>query len=286
MKHYSFLMEANINNYHIQTIGTFKYLFGGPLKLIGKKLRRLGYRLKYTSPSNLTGKTGSVYYISRDGTKLVRISDHWSSSNVGGVNTCGNIKDCFWRLRGKPGQVTNTEYQAGIIDLVKLKEVRPIRNPPQTYTKGDGNRGTGYLRTTIWDQGPQEFERRRFRSVLTPRNPAPHNTEYIPPSKPEISIKERLAAIKAKKRSESAYRDVLTIQEKLRELEKQLPFQAPPTPEILALRKQQSIAQLRANGLSEEKIATRRLSSAETRRQSIKDAIKRAREEALKRQQK
>ena len=156
MKQYSFLQEALISDFYKATIGQFRHLFSSNTASEAMlKLRMKGFKPIYFSPKKTEGFNGqllklkdtihgiqkrsaldswkqvrplsdsneiagSVYYISRDGKKLARISDHWSDSNITGVKTCGPIKSCWWRLVGRQGNSTNKKYQVGIIDLKKL----------------------------------------------------------------------------------------------------------------------------------------------------------------------
>jgi len=87
-----------------------KYINGKP------KLMDIGGPLRSANNS-----VSSVYYISPDGKTLARISNHWSDSNISGVKTCGNIKDCWWRLIGKQGSSTNKSFQVGFTDFEKLQ---------------------------------------------------------------------------------------------------------------------------------------------------------------------
>lgn len=43
----------------------------------------------------------SCYWISEDEKHLLRLSDHWSESNIRKVNTIGNIRYCWWSLEGR-----------------------------------------------------------------------------------------------------------------------------------------------------------------------------------------
>lgn len=84
------------------------------------------YRLDHKSAS-------SWYWVSEDGTHLVRLSDHWSSGSSS-VN-CGRIKDCRWRLEGDCGAVRcglssyrgsprPADFTAGIVELRSMARCR------------------------------------------------------------------------------------------------------------------------------------------------------------------
>lgn len=122
MKKYSFLTEAFPSDYNKNTIGEFEFLFShNDINYIRKQIERKNFRLKHLS--NKKGYVGSIYYISPDKTKLIRVSDHWSTSNIKGVKTVGYIGNCLWILKSNNVKYCNDKYQVGIIELIKLRKI-------------------------------------------------------------------------------------------------------------------------------------------------------------------
>lgn len=122
MTKYSFLTEAFPSNYNRNTIGEFQFLFSGDnLKQLCDKIDNNKFRLKHIS--NKKSNVGSVYYISIDNTKLIRISDHWSKSNIRGVREVGYIGNCLWILNSNKLKYCKHKYQVGIIDILKLRKI-------------------------------------------------------------------------------------------------------------------------------------------------------------------
>lgn len=115
---YSFLTEAFYSDYHKNTIGEFKFVAASDIK---KKLIKDAIRAHYIPDYH--SRSGSVYLISPDKTKLVRISDHWSDSNIPGVRKCGRIASCVWFLVGDPYIVVKEKFQAGIAEIIKLRKI-------------------------------------------------------------------------------------------------------------------------------------------------------------------
>ena len=87
---------------------------------------KLGNRIwnyNFMSYSQRWGST-SIYYVSEDETHLMRISDHWSESSVD-TNNCGNIRFCYWCLKGNPYRGVKIKYHdkkffGGIIPFKEL----------------------------------------------------------------------------------------------------------------------------------------------------------------------
>jgi len=117
-KQYSFLTEAFYSDYHRNTIGEFKLIAASDIK---KKLVNDAKRLHFI-PDHYS-KSGSIYLVSPDKTKLIRISDHWSDSNIPGVKKCGRIGSCVWFLIGDQKIPVKEKFQAGIVDIIKLRKI-------------------------------------------------------------------------------------------------------------------------------------------------------------------
>lgn len=72
---------------------------------------------------NKLTKSFSCYLILND-TKLIRISNHWSNTNLNNINKCGWIRSCYWELKGNKQKNKNVkDLQIGIVDFSKMKEV-------------------------------------------------------------------------------------------------------------------------------------------------------------------
>ena len=68
-------------------------------------------------------KSFSCYLILND-KKLIRISNHWSNSNLNNINKCGWIRSCFWELKGNKAKNKDTkQLQMGIVDFAKMNGV-------------------------------------------------------------------------------------------------------------------------------------------------------------------
>ena len=129
IQYYSFLEEATASDYFVKTFGTFRFLFSGKsYSEVALKANLKGFKPIHLSKT-MYGDPSSAYFIDPTKTKLLRISDHWSESNVGNVRTCGWIRKCYWRLLGKQGSKSQGSIQAGIIDLSKLQNPDEIINP-------------------------------------------------------------------------------------------------------------------------------------------------------------
>lgn len=62
-------------------------------------------------------------YLILNGEKLIRISNHWSNSNLK-VNKCRWIRSCFWELKGNKTKNKDTkQLQMGIVDFAKMQGV-------------------------------------------------------------------------------------------------------------------------------------------------------------------
>lgn len=122
IKKYSFLTEAFLSDYNHNTYGEFKFLFSGnDLNQILNRVKNEGYVFKYFSKKR--GKVSSAYFFSPDKTKLVRVSDHWSRSNIDGINECGQIGNCIWILTSSNNFKNRDRWQVGIIDMIRLKKL-------------------------------------------------------------------------------------------------------------------------------------------------------------------
>lgn len=115
---YSFLTEAFYCDYNRNTIGEFKFLWeSDDINVLIEEAKKIGYIPNYASRSK------SKYLISPDKTKLIRISNHWSDSNIPGIKKCGRIGSCVWFLVGDPNMNVFQKYQAGICDIIKLRKI-------------------------------------------------------------------------------------------------------------------------------------------------------------------
>ena len=115
---YSFLTEAFFSDYNRNTIGEFKFLWeSDDINILINEAKKIGYIPKHSS------RSGSKYLISPDKTKLIRISNHWSDSNMEGVRKCGKIGTCIWFLVGDPNTKIFQKYQAGICDIIRLRKI-------------------------------------------------------------------------------------------------------------------------------------------------------------------
>ena len=116
MIQYSVLMEAFISDYWKNTKGIFDFLWtNDDPKVLINKAKKLGFKPDYKSKS-------SYYLISPDKLKLIRISDHWSSTNIPGLKTCKNIGSCYWTLIHNK-KINVQKYQAGIAFIGKLTKI-------------------------------------------------------------------------------------------------------------------------------------------------------------------
>lgn len=71
---------------------------------------------------NKLTKSFSCYLILND-KKLIRISNHWSNSNLE-INKCGWIRSCYWELKGNKQKNKDTkQLQMGIVDFTKMNGV-------------------------------------------------------------------------------------------------------------------------------------------------------------------
>lgn len=114
--------EAFIHDYWKNTFGEFKFLFdGNNVNEMFSKVRKLNYRCHYISKTH--GRISSIYYISPDKTKLIRISNHWSMSNIKGVKECNYIGNCYWILNSDKKIITTKPWQAGEIEMIKLRHI-------------------------------------------------------------------------------------------------------------------------------------------------------------------
>lgn len=71
---------------------------------------------------NKLTKSFSCYLI-LNGKKLIRISNHWSNSNLE-INKCGWIRSCYWEIKGNKQKNKNVKtLQMGIVDFAKMNGV-------------------------------------------------------------------------------------------------------------------------------------------------------------------
>lgn len=134
--------KITFKNYYLETKGVFTFI--GNIDLfyvsskwglkiqpqyyfkneISKTLKIDAKLIKHNFTSfNDFYKSGSIYFEIKGTSKLIRISDHWSKSNLKYVNECGDIRSCWWELNMKnKNQFNKTQYQIGIIDLRKLEK--------------------------------------------------------------------------------------------------------------------------------------------------------------------
>lgn len=67
-------------------------------------------------------KSFSCYLILND-KKLIRISNHWSNSNLK-VNKCGWIRSCYWEIKGNKAKNKNVKtLQMWVVDFAKMSGV-------------------------------------------------------------------------------------------------------------------------------------------------------------------
>ena len=103
-------MKITSKNYFVSSEANFRVIpVSWTLALLkgGDQPVRLGnqtFLRDFTSKSPSYGSV-SVYWISTDGTTLIRVSDHWSTASCHNeretVNRCKSIRKCFWRLCGR-----------------------------------------------------------------------------------------------------------------------------------------------------------------------------------------
>lgn len=71
---------------------------------------------------NKLTKSFSCYLILNN-KKLIRISNHWSNSNLE-VNKCGWIRSCYWEIKDNKQKNKNVKtLQMGIVDFAKMNGV-------------------------------------------------------------------------------------------------------------------------------------------------------------------
>jgi hypothetical protein len=122
MKKYSFLTEAFPSDYNKNTFGDFYFLFSGnDLNNIVNRINKQNFKLNYVSKKK--GQLSSIYYMNPNRTQLLRVSDHWSKSNIEGVKQVGYIGNCIWNLYSDKVKKCNDKYQIGIIDMIKLRKI-------------------------------------------------------------------------------------------------------------------------------------------------------------------
>lgn len=128
----------NINNFFLNTYANYKFI--GEIKNIeniseNKQLIANilnidinDIELNYKSIYNISAgnwkikKAGSVYYYIRKWNAIVRVSDHWSFSNIKKVNQCSYIRSCYWNLIDSKYNVQEVvkQFQIGIINFNKM----------------------------------------------------------------------------------------------------------------------------------------------------------------------
>ena len=122
---------ADRKNYFVSTEAEFRAI---PSKWARALLRggnvRLGNQTfvpDYVSrldgdPYSGIGPSFSAYWVSADGSTLVRVSDHWCGA-TSGMKRCHNIRSCIWSLRGK----VRTVFQDGFVlagGIVRFRDMR------------------------------------------------------------------------------------------------------------------------------------------------------------------
>lgn len=64
----------------------------------------------------------SFYWVSEDGTHLMRLSNHWSAVEVRvEAFTCGNVARCWWSLRTQGRNLRKGEWHLGIIAFCDMR---------------------------------------------------------------------------------------------------------------------------------------------------------------------
>lgn len=138
--------QANIDNYFLNTLGTFKFIGEIEKDEVGHYERVKGFNYWRSWPqykqrafiAKFLGLTeeqakewkhnfssqSSWYWFNKRTNQLIRISNHWSRSNGQSVNRCGFIRSCYWGLHiNKEDLKLNkfvSNFQFGIIKLNKL----------------------------------------------------------------------------------------------------------------------------------------------------------------------
>lgn len=137
---------TRFDNYHLATRGTFRFVGEIDFKAIEvdwqyiganvstdqqKQHQQLAPFLKqpqdwvhhYTSAN-------SIYWINPQTKQLLRLSNHWSQSNLPNINQCYDIRSCFWQLKGFKKDFKHNHkrqnYQIGITKLKDLKRSKYI----------------------------------------------------------------------------------------------------------------------------------------------------------------
>ena len=115
MKKYSFLIEAFPSNYWKNTYANFEYIDSSDnvMDLINKTKKE-----KYTP--DFKSESNSYYLISPNKRYLIRISDHWSDSNISSIKCVGNIGSCYWKLTSKKVVKDVKKYQMGIVCIQNI----------------------------------------------------------------------------------------------------------------------------------------------------------------------
>ena len=77
---------------------------------------------KDEDPYSGIDKSLSAYWVSADGSTLIRVSDHWCGATRE-LKRCHSIRSCLWRLRGKPRLVYHDGLRlAG--GIVRFRDMR------------------------------------------------------------------------------------------------------------------------------------------------------------------
>ena len=72
---------------------------------------------------NKLTKSFSCYLILNN-KKLIRISNHWSNSNLNNINKCGWVRSCYWEIKGNKAKNKNVKtLQMGVVDFAKMQGV-------------------------------------------------------------------------------------------------------------------------------------------------------------------
>ena len=140
------LTKPTIDNYFLNTLGTFKFIgeiekdeVGYYQKVKGRyfwrswpQYKQRDFIAKFLNLNEEEAKEwkhnfssqSSWYWYNKRTNQLIRISNHWSRSNGLKVNRCGFIRSCYWGLHiNKQDLKLNnamSNFQVGLIKLDKL----------------------------------------------------------------------------------------------------------------------------------------------------------------------
>lgn len=159
------MIKINKLNYHFHSIGSFracpeswaKIAYEAqnkfdPIKLgnrqwlpmakSGSKFSQIdGYvKFVYRPDSRydwMFTSASSVYWVSMDRNFLLRLSDHWSSTEgpICGARICGSIRDCYWRIKTRSKKPIRG-YQGFVLGICAFSD---MRNRPVPKAQGKEN---------------------------------------------------------------------------------------------------------------------------------------------------